>query len=1026
MSFHDLARRILVFHDPDYPGACSSETLAELLPAAFEITGAPDIAGELERGCALFISFHGPYFPKQSWNATLKYLQAGGNFAAFGGMPFLHPVAADGSIEPEQDSYTKQIFLGPVFQVLPTESEIQLVPAESAAFLESCPLSLPSTQPGRFWSCYPKLTQVSDHPEDIGSAGPFDTILTPLLFAQEASTGNRLATPAFLLDQRQGLFRGGRWLISAWQPFAEADWLGNKEAIQRMLRLVLQGMQYVEVRPTLACYQPGEMPGLTLSARTSVRHIAQIFLRTADQEEILAEFEVFTPASSFLYEQSLRLSPLAEPGLYSVEVLYRSEDKDEQLRQETGFWIWDAALAAQTRGKRLTAGRDYFYQGNELFPIFGTTYMDSQVQRRFLALPNPALWSRDFAKMKASGINLLRTGIWTAWREIMPLVGYATESTLRALDAFVMTACTYDIQVIFTFFTFYPPLFEGINPWLDPRSLQGQQDFVAVFARRYADIELIAWDLINEPSFGDPAHVFATRPIPHYDTFEVAAFQQWLAKRYTLSELQLRWRETPANLPTWERVLPPLKTDYATLVIQNYTHNMLKVADFTLFSQDMFNAWATCMYETIRACGSQTLVGVGQDEAGARISPQYYARSMDYTTTHPWWNTDALLWDMLIDKTPLKPNLVQEVGIMLVRDVDGRPWRSEQENAYLLERKFILGLAARGAGLVQWLWHINPYMTSDNENSIGLVRPDGSVKPEMDVIDEFAPLMRLLAEQLVELETVPTVWLVIPYSQWFVRPELVVESTQRAVRVLGYDLGIIPQLVGEHDLDTLTAFEKSPQIIIVPALQWFSEQAWRQLQHFVYKGGTLLVNGVISRSQHDLTFDPCIPDVDLEELTPVALSRHEEIELAPGMTCSLVFDGDKIGSVRKVHNKLKKYQYGAGTVVWCGLPLELSSSVQTIHTIYRDVLNQHVKRELVESPLLCVRQPLKEGSLVLAVSETSSPQRIVLDEGSILEIAPNRAGAAIVQNQCIVQTFGGLSIVSDEIQHRHGASISPA
>ena len=1014
MGFHDLAKRILVFHDPNYPGACSSETLAELLPAAFEIAGANDIVKELERGCALFVSFHGPYFPKQSWNAILSYLRDGGNFAAFGGMPFLHPISADGAIEPEQDSYTKQIFLGPVFQVFPAESEIRLVSTESATFLEDCPLSLSSTHPGRFWSCYPKSTQVSDHPEDIGSAGPFDTILLPLLFAQGTSTGNKLATPAFLLDQRQGLFRGGRWLISAWQPYAEGDWLVNREAIRRMLHLALQGMQYLEVRPTLACYQPGEMPALVLSARVNVSYRAQVLLRAADQEDILAKFDVSIPASSILYEQSLRLPAVDKPGLYNVELLYQSEDNGEQLRQASGFWIWDSTLAAQTRGKRLTAGRDYFYQGNELFPIFGSTYMDSQVQRRFLALPNPARWSRDFAEMKASGINLLRTGIWTAWRELMPLAGYAVESILRALDAFVMTACAYNIQVVFTFFTFYPPLFEGKNPWLDPRSLQGQQDFVAVFARRYADIELVSWDLINEPSFGDPAHVFAARPIPNYDTFEVTAFQHWLAERYTLSELQLHWRETPADLPSWERVLPPLKTDYATLVIQNDTHNMLKVADFTRFSQDMFNAWAARMYETIRACDSQTLVGVGQDEAGARISPQYYAASMDYTTTHPWWNNDALLWDMLIDKTPLKPNLIQEMGIMLVRDVDGRPWRSEQENAYLLERKFITGLAARGAGLVQWLWHINSYMTSDNENSIGLVRPDGSVKPEMAVMSNFAPLMQLLAEQLVEPEAVPAVWLVIPYSQWFVRPELAVEATQRAVRVLGYDLGIVPQLVSEHHLDTLAAFEKPPQTVIVPALQWFDEQAWRRLQRFVYEGGTLLVSGVISRSPHNLAFDPGISDIDLDELTPDALSRHEEIELAPGVRCPLVFDGDKIGSIRKAHNQLKRYHYGTGTIVWCGLPLELSSSVQTIHKVYHDVLARHIKREKVESPLLVVRQTLKEGSLVLIVSEASSSQRIALDERNIVEIAPNRAGAAIMQNQRVTQTFGGLCIVSDE------------
>ena len=1008
MSFHDVAKRILVFHDSAYPEVCSSETLAEILPGIFEIAGANDVADELGRGCALFVSFHGPYFPKQSWNAILSYLQAGGNVAIFGGMPFLHPVSVDGSVEPEQDSYTKQIFLGPIFPVLPAESEIRFVPAESAAFLEDCALSLASTHPGRYWSCYPKLTQVSDHPEDTGSAGPFDTILTPLLFAEDVSTGSRLATPAFLLDQRQGLFRGGRWLISAWKPFAEADWLANKEAIQRMLRLALQGMQYIEGRPTLACYQPGEMPALVLSARTNTGHRAQLLLRAADQEEVLAEFNVAIPASSLLYEQSLRLPPLTGPGLYRLELLYGPEDGSEQLRQVSGFWIWDAALAARTHGKRLTAGRDYFYQGDELFPIFGSTYMDSQVQRRFLALPNPARWSRDFAAMKALGINLLRTGIWTAWREIMPLTGYVTEAALRALDAFVMTACMYDMQIIFTLFTFYPPLFEGINPWLDPRSLQGQQDFVAVFARRYADIEIVSWDLINEPSFGDPAHIFAARPIPHYDAIEVTAFQRWLAERYTLSELLLRWRETPADLPSWERVQPPLQTDYATLVIQNHTHNMLKVADFTRFSQEMFNTWAARMYETIRACKSQTLVGVGQDEAGARISPQYYATSMDYTTTHPWWNNDALLWDMLIDKTPLKPNLIQEMGIMLVRDVDGRPWRSEEENADLLERKFITGLAARCAGLVQWLWHTNPYMTSDNENSIGLVRADGSVKPEMAVMSEFAPLMQLLAEQLVEPESTPAVWLVIPYSQWFVRPELAIEATQRAIRVLGYDLGIIPQMVGEHHLNTLAAFEKPPQTIIVPALQLFDEQAWRQLQHFVYEGGTLLVSGVISRSPHNLAFDPRVPGVDPDQLIPSALSRHEEIELTPGTNCPVIFDGDKIGSVRKAHNQLRKYQYGAGTMVWCGLPLELSSSMQTIHTIYRDVLDRHIKREQVGSPLLVLRQDLKEGSLVLVVSETSSPQRIVLDEGGIVEIAPNRAGAAMMQGQRVVQTFGGL------------------
>ena len=77
-------------------------------------------------------------------------------------------------------------------------------------------------------------------------------------------------------------------------------------------------------------------------------------------------------------------------------------------------------------------------------------------------------------------------------------------------------------------------------------------------------MELVSWDLINEPSFGDPARIFALRPVPDYDHFEIAAFRRWLKKRYTLAQLQLRWRQTPADLPDWDHVQLPHKEDYAT------------------------------------------------------------------------------------------------------------------------------------------------------------------------------------------------------------------------------------------------------------------------------------------------------------------------------------------------------------------------------------------------------------------------------------------------------------------------------
>ncbi|HEY7419650.1 MAG TPA: beta-galactosidase, partial [Ktedonobacteraceae bacterium] len=551
----------------------------------------------------------------------------------------------------------------------------------------------------------------------------------------------------------------------------------------------------------------------------------------------------------------------------------------------------------------------------------------------------------------------------------------------------------------------------------------------------YARVELLSWDLINEPSFGDPKKIFAPRPLPLYDRFEVAAFQQWLAKRYTLNELQLRWRQTPADLPDWAHVLPPREEDYTTYVRETEIRAFLQVADYTRFSQDTFNQWAARMREAIRASGSQTLVGVGQDESGARISPQFYASALDYTTTHPWWNIDDLLWDMLLDKTPGKPNLIQETGVMLARDIDGRPWRSEQDSAYLLERKLITGLIARGAGVIQWLWHINGYMTSDNENSIGLVRPDGSVKPELAIVEEFGRLMFALEGQVLETPP-PDVWVVIPYSQWFVRPDLARYGTRRAIRLLGNHLGIIPQMVSEYHLEALITTSPPPRTVIVPALQLFDPQAWSALLHYVYDGGTLMVSGVLSRDSHNLSFDLNVDGMP-ETFSPVAVSHYEELIDNAGQVYPITFTGEKISYVKKAHNHLYRYHHGKGLLLWCGLPLELSSEVSAIIEIYQQAINhtgekhhsgttptreastpdvgeERVETSLAGASLLIARQPLRDGALLLAVSESSSTQRIALDEGIQITVDPNRAGALILRKDQAIQTFGGLHCVRAE------------
>jgi hypothetical protein len=187
--------------------------------------------------------------------------------------------------------------------------------------------------------------------------------------------------------------------------------------------------------------------------------------------------------------------------------------------------------------------------------------------------------------MKAAGINLVRTGIWTGWKKFMPEPGKLNEAALRALDAFLLTAQQYDIPVIFTFFAFLPETWGGKNAYLDPQAVQAQTQFINAFAQRYRDADDLIWDLINEPSFCSPKHLWSCRP--NYDQHEKAAWQEWLKERYPFPDdesraaaLQQLWRTTdqsPLDLPRLEDFESPNIFD---------DRRPLRTLDYRLFAQE--------------------------------------------------------------------------------------------------------------------------------------------------------------------------------------------------------------------------------------------------------------------------------------------------------------------------------------------------------------------------------------------------------------------------------------------------------
>ncbi|KHF32652.1 hypothetical protein CM49_05128 [Paenibacillus sp. P1XP2] len=235
-------------------------------------------------------------------------------------------------------------------------------------------------------------------------------------------------------------------------------------------------MTELAIKTNYAAYEPGEHAVLTLQMqRIAKSNEAEVsdqrwtFEITVEQDEgdqfWVQRFGVEVTKSLDFVRIPVPLD--IQSGLYRVVCRATSEDGETRMLRH-GFWGNDLELLA--KGSPVSCGRDYFVKDGRPLPIVGMTYMASDVARKFLFLPNADVWDRDMAQMAQAGINWIRTGLWTAYRNVMQADGHASEEVLRAIDAFILTAKKHDLQLTFTFFSFTPETWEGTNPYLDPQS----------------------------------------------------------------------------------------------------------------------------------------------------------------------------------------------------------------------------------------------------------------------------------------------------------------------------------------------------------------------------------------------------------------------------------------------------------------------------------------------------------------------------------------------------------------------------
>ena len=939
--------RVAILEEPGFPSINGVETTVAAFQEALqayqlEISSAAGLSRLLETGSIqVLVTPYGSAFPLELWPALERYLARGGNWINIGGEPLGVPVAREGGQwrpQVRQTAYHKRLGITQSFPVT-VHPETSYAPCS-----EDAKALLGEFFAGQSFALYVRLTNGKDVPEEEGSDGPREAVARPLVHG--VVNGVPVTAPFVAIDRLQGHFAGGRWVFAAFQGTI------TPKAIRFLVDSAAENACELIVRPSYARFRPGESVSF---AATIVRPkgvgakspMGECSIEVSDDDGTPVAYASFALTEKKGVVSGRGPLPLdagkgLPTGFYraraNVTLRFGFPSGPKSLSGETGFWVVDDD--ALTSGDQLTNDGTYFQRAGNPFPVTGTTYMASDVHRKFLQDPNPLVWDRDFAAMKEAGVNLVRTGIWTSWKSMTSKDGTPKEEILRALDAFVLTAQKHSMPVIFTFFAFLPATWGGGNPYLDPRSLAAQKAFVSTFAQRYAGADSILWDLINEPSFCSPKHLWFCRP--NYDDHERKAWESWLRRRYPASSEALfrsrlceMWRTTPV-----EGIGLPALRDFEDANIFG-ERRPGRVTDYMLFAQETFTDWVKELSAAIRRGGNpRQLITVGQDEGGtlARPSPSFHARAVSFTSMHTWWFNDDILWDGIVAKSPGVPNLIEETGVMFYEKTDGSAWRAEQQTARLLGRKLALAFASGGAGFVEWIWNTNPYMNSDNEAAIGLFRADGSAKPEFETFAQLSRWIGSISEHMRGIEPAPVV-MILPQSLSLSVRNQATDATRAAVRALAYRCGVRVGAVGEYQaVESLG----HPPLIVLPSPSFFSQAAWGAVLAAVEQGSTLLVSGHFDRDEHGLPTGR-MAALGIEcTAAPVAA---EETALVDGTMYRVSYRGEKMQRIEKAvvapgSSAGPVIVRGNGKIIWSHLPLELSDEREPLVSFCRAALRE--------------------------------------------------------------------------------------
>ncbi len=893
-----------------------------------------------DENTAMLVLPYGSAYPETAWPEILRFLDRGGDLLVLGGKPFTRAAFKKGdawALRAPSVAASLELFIAD-YQATSGSADLTFQPNTDVQ------PALPAFQWAEAFSPVVRLSAAPIVNDDIGTTGDADAQLTTLAWGSHQ--GHYRAAPALLIDHTRKRFVGGRWIFLAADLSARA--FDDPSLLARLQAIGLRHGDRFTFRPRLPLFLPGEALEFQYTPAEYGRVQAGDVLKLTVRAEEGAPPCVLTVAADASKTITLPPNVALGKGLHTVDATL--------VRGGTPLWVDHAAFWMRDwnylkSGPSLGVGKDYFLQNGKPLPVVGTTYMASDANRLFLERPNAYVWDRDMAQIRSAGLNMIRSGIWSAWRFLTMPDGTVSEDGLRTIEAFLMTARHNNLPVQFNLFAFLPNIFGGENAYLDPAALQAQDRYVRSIVGRFHDVPFLAWDVINEPS----ANANLWKTLPQNDVYEQAAWRKYLNQKYAdQASLLALWSEPSFGIG---RALQSKPTDAApTAYAQNpfalpepgafafdgvrSGYNPLKVYDYFLFTQGVFVDWLARQRATIRDAGSNQLVTVGQDEGGVsgRVSPAFFSPEVSFTADHTWWDFDSILWASLAAKMPGKPMLIQEMGEQRRLMQDDHLRLSAEEESWQLERKMATAFA-QGAGGLEWVWNVNAMMANDNETTIGAIRPDGTEKPEADVLAGFAAFASKSPQSFTEIEPPPVMIVTSQALLYSGMNGIALAAQKKALRALAYYDHMPTRMLPENRVSEMG----HPKLVILPAPQALTEGAWQQLLDYVARGGCLLVSGPVERDEHWQIVDRLSALHVAARLLPSTV-RQSSLRLpSEAHDTEVTFPTEVQQAPLEVlhfadNASVQQITHGRGKILWSADPVEFAENYEPAAALYRFAL----------------------------------------------------------------------------------------